>query len=440
MNDKLRSPYNLDAEKALLGAVLMDGTVYDELTLQPSDFYHEPHRFVYQAYVSLITSRTGINQITVAEELNRIDKLDYCGGVAYLENLMASCPSPLDAVFYAGIVKRLSIARQLVVVGEDIKNIGFSSPTDTTKALSECDDKLLNVRKSGVVMPIISPKERADSLLARYTELHTKEMVMAIRTGLYDLDYLLGGGFYNGDVVIVGASTSMGKTTFLSFLAKEIAVTRNVLFASAEMNCDSLSDREVAQVIGVPTNRIRLGNYEPLMFTKIIEAVSEISERQVYLYDDTPMTTDKILQQALSMQARHGLGAVIIDYLGMLDDTFGRSPYERYSYISRKIKHMARKLDVPVIVAHQLSREHEKREDKRPYLHDLRDSGSIEADADDVLFLYRDNYYNREVNPDDENITEIIVAKQRQGDNGIVRVKYDRAKQRYLNLVREELQ
>jgi replicative DNA helicase len=425
--------HDIAAEEALLGAVLLSDTAMNEISLLPTDFYHEPHMVIFQAMLNLVKSYTHIDEITLGDELDRMGKLELSGGSAYIASLLTLCPSPMDAPSYAEIIKRLSTCRQLIKVGKEIQQVGFSNPADTAKALSECDEKLINIRKGGVASPILSPKDRVEMLFERYAELHSKEMVMALNTGIYDLDRHLGGGFYNGDVVIVGARTGVGKTTFLSYLANQIAIYHNVLFCSAEMNADSISDREVAQSVGIPTNRIRLGNYDSVLFSNILNALGEISERKVYLYDEIPMTTDKILQAALNMQLRHGLGAVVIDYLGMLGDDFGRSSYERASYISRKVKELARKLDVPVIIAHQLNRELEKRDDKRPHLYDLRDSGSIEQDADVVLFLYRDSYYDE--TKEMEGMTEIIIAKQRQGDaNRIIKVRYDKKTQSYQNL------
>jgi replicative DNA helicase len=435
-NNKVLPPHDIAAEEALLGAVLLSDSAIDEVSLHPSDFYHEPHMIIFKAMVELRKYGTGIDQITLSDELNRIGKLEFCGGVAILSHLVATCPSPLDAIYYAEIIKRNSIARQLIKVGLEIQQVGYDNPSDSSKALSECDDKLVSVRKMGIPSVIISPKERASRLFDRYVELENSEMAVAYHTGIPDLNKMLGGGFYKGDYVIVGARTSMGKTTFLRFIADSIALQGNVLLCSAEMDNDSLSDREVAQAIGVPINTIRLGKYGDELGKKILDAVSVMSEKNVYIYDDLPMTTDKILQSSIAMQLRHGLAAIVIDYLGMLDDEYGRNSYERVGYMSRKIKQIARRLNVPVIVAHQLNRELEKRDDKRPHLFDLRDSGAIEQDADIVLFLYRDSYYvPTQANQDD--ITEIIVAKQRQGDaNLVVKVRYDKAHQQYQSLYR----
>ena len=187
----------------------------------------------------------------------------------------------------------------------------------------------------------------------------------------------------------------------------------------------------MARSAGIPTNRVRMGMYDDELYGKIQGAIGAIAEKKIYIYDEIPMTTDKILQSALTMKLRHGLGAVIVDYMGILGDDYGRNSYERVSYISRKIKEIARILDVPVIVAVQLSREVEKRDNKRPQKSDLRDSGNIEQDADVILFLYR-SYYDQEKEKDD--ITEVLIAKQRQGQaNRFVKVYYNTERQTYSN-------
>ena len=438
-NTVLLPPHDISAEEALLGAVLIDGTQIEQVApmVKSSDFYHEPHMIIYQAFSELVKTHNLIDEITTCDQLSRMGKLENCGNRSYLIHLKTLCPSPMDSVYYAEIIKRLSIARQLIVVGDQIKNIGFSNPADSAKALNECDEKLLGIRKSGIASPILSPRDRGQGLYDRYNELANKEMVMALHTGIIDLDAFLGGGFYNGDVIIVGARTGVGKTTFLSSIGEAVAKTKNVLVCSAEMDSDSLSDREVAQFAGIPTNRIRLGAYDEELHSRILAGVGKIIANKIYIYDDMPMTTDKILQAALTMQLRQGLSMVIIDYLGMLDDDYGRNSYERVGYMSRKIKQIARKLDVPVILAVQLNRELEKRDDKRPHLFDLRDSGAIEQDADVVIFLYRDSYYTP-LADNQPDITEIIVAKQRQGEaNKVVKVLYDKNKQCYLPLVKQ---
>jgi replicative DNA helicase len=431
-------PHDIAAEEALLASILVDETQYDEVSLAPADFYHEPHHFIWQAFEQLAGSQTTINQITVADTLNRTGKLEFCGGVAYLLHLVSICASPLDAFSYAEIIKRNSVARQIIDAGNDIVKIGFSNPVDTTKALSECDEKLTIVRKSGVPTPIVSPKVRASAQFDRYMEMMESQKSIGISTGLPTLDHVLGGGYYPGELAIVAARAGLGKTTFLSHTANQACQKGiPVLFCSAEMDVDSITDREVAQHVGVSINRIRRGNYSQKLYTQIQEAIGKIHEKPLYFYNDSPMTTDRILQHALGMKLRNGLGMLAIDYLGILDDQYGRNPYERVTHISRQLKQIARILGVPVVVAAQLNRESATRNDKRPMLSDLRDSGAIEQDADVVLMLYRDSYYDQAA--ENDNTVEIIVAKQRQGEsNRIVKARFDKKTQRYMNYTQEE--
>jgi len=433
-------PHDIAAEEALLASILVDEAQYDEVSLVDTDFYHEPHRFIWLSFKQLADSQTSINQITVADTLNRMGKLEFSGGVAYLSHLISICASPSDAFFYAEIVKRDAVARQIIDAGNAIVQIGFANPVDTTKALSECDEKLTSVRRSGIPAPIVSPKVRASAQYDRYTEMQVNQKTIAISTGIAQLDRVLGGGFYPGELAIVAARAGLGKTTFLSHITNKACQTGfQVLFCSAEMDIDSITDREVAQYAGVSINRIRRGNYSQKLYAQIQEAIGKINDNPLWMYTETPMTTGKILQQALTMKLRTGLGMLVVDYLGILDDQYGRNPYERTTYISRQLKQMARILGVPVVVAAQLNRESAARDDKRPQLSDLRDSGAIEQDADNVLMLYRDSYYNKASENDDT--VEIVVAKQRQGDsNRIVRARFDKKHQQYVNFTKEEKQ
>jgi replicative DNA helicase len=429
---ELLPPHDLSAEEAFLGAILLDESGMEQISIKESDFYHEPHILIFKSFLNVYQAKTHIDQITVAQELNRMGKLEAAGGVSYLIYLTTVCPSPMDAKVYADSIKRMSVSRQLIVAGREIENIGYSDMVDSYEVLKKCDEKLLAIRKSGLIPRILTPRERADGLLERYTKLYEQKKNIAISTGLTKLDGKLGGGFFNGDVIIVAGRTGMGKTTMMSFLSNEIATEHNVLFCSAEMNADSLSDREIARNAKIPTSRVRIGNYDPEIYDKIMDGIGKVAGKKIYIYDEIPMTTDKILQSALTMKLRHGLGAVVIDYMGILSDEYGRSTYERVSYISRKIKEIARILDVPVIVAAQLSRSVEERESKRPKLSDLRDSGNIEQDADIILLLYRESYYD--IAKEDDDLTEILIGKNRQGQsNRIVRVYYNKKTQSYAN-------
>jgi len=439
-------PHNPEAEEAVVGSLLIGGEIGDASHLVPDDFYTERNSFVFAACKSLSERSVSINQITAAEELDRMGKLEAVGGAAYLSHLIAECPTSMDLVYYAEIVQRTSVSRRLISAAGKIAEIGYRADPNLPKSLDKADEALLEVRKHGVPSPIVTPKDRALRMSDRYDELSARDRGVVISTGLIDLDYRLGGGFYDGDFILLGSRPSVGKTSLLQFLAKNIAEDRKVLFCSGEMSIESISDRDVAALTGVHISTIRLGNYPEDLHAKIADAWGQLSQREIYYYEDMPLTVAKVAQAANTMQLRYGLGVIIVDYIGMLDDEYGQGEYERISFISRRLKQLARKFNVPLIAAHQLNRALEAREDKRPQLYDLRGSGKLEEDADDVLFLYRDDYYYTAEEwadryPDKkypEGIVEILIAKQRQGEaNRLVKVLYEPTHQAYLNLKKE---
>lgn len=444
-------PHDIDAEEAVVGSLLLDGSAITSISLDPEDFYSERNSWCYKACQSLAEREVSVNQITLAQELERVEKLETIGGAAYLSHLISVCPTSLDIVYYAEIVHRLSISRQLISAGGQIGGLGYEANPDVSQTLSRADEILLDVRKHGVPSPIITPRDRANLLHTRYEKLYKAEQSTSLKTGLIDLDRHLGGGFYDGDMIMIGSRPSVGKTSLLQFLANGWGQHKKVMFCSGEMSMEAVSDRDVAGLTGEAIGEIRQGGYTDELYSKIVESLGKLDELDVYYYQDSPLTTAKILQAGTAMQLRFGLDVMCVDYLGILDDEYGRTPYERISYISRKLKQVARKLDIPLVVALQLNRALEQRMDRRPKLFDIRESGRIEEDSDVVLFLYReDYYYNREewerefpsgndIYPAyPEGIVEIIIAKQRQGQaNKVVKVRFDTKHQVYQNLRKE---
>ncbi len=444
MSTEKLPPHDIDAEEAVIGSLMLNGAIQSCNSLQSSDFYSERNRWIYDACLRLHERGVSINPITLANELS--DKLDECGGSAFLSHLVGVCPTSLDLSYYAEIVGRLSFYRKMIAISEQISVIGYQASSDVNQSVDKADELLLELRKKTSPSAIITPKEKGSLLHDRYTDLYLKEGDAAISTGLRDLDKILGGGFYPGELTILGARTGMGKTTLLQNFANAIARIKNVLIFSCEMGVESLGDRDVASIMGLPINTIRWGKYEKKLYDDILDAVGEISESNVYTYDKSPISTATIMQASLNMQLRYGLGAIVVDYLGLIDDEIGENRNITLGYMTKKLKQVARVLKVPIIVAHQLSRTLESRPDKRPMLSDLRESGHIEEDADVVVFLYRDSYYFdkeawKSVNagiPYPDGITEVIIAKQRQGEsNRTVRVKYDEAHQQFYDLVKE---
>lgn len=434
MTENRLPPHNIDAEENVIGSLLIDGSLIHGLNLEPGDFYHEQLQFCYTAAQALAERGVSINLITLAQELNEQGKLEAAGGAAYLSHLIANCATSLDCSYYGDIVKRLATYRGMIATADRIAELGYSPGPDVTEALNSADEILLSLRKNGVASPIITPKQRASMMAERYGNLYTAEAGVALPTGLRDLDNQIGGGLYAGEMAIVGARPGMGKTTLAMNIANNVAADHIVLVCSAEMPVEGITDRDVASILGMTTNEIRRGGYDGETYYRITgEGLQAVIDRKLYFYHEAPLTTAKILQAGVNMQLRHGLDLIVIDYLGLLDDDYGNSQYERTGYVSRKLKQICMKLNVPVLVAHQLNRALETRPDKRPELHDLRDSGRIEEDADLVLFLYRDSYYQ----DDADDVTEILIAKQRQGEgHRIVKVYYDRQHQQYRDLIR----
>ncbi|MFC2042139.1 replicative DNA helicase [Chloroflexota bacterium] len=438
MTDNRLPPHNIDAEENVLGSLLIDGDLIHGLNLEPSDFYYEQNSLCFSACKALAGRGISINQVTVAQELHEEGKLEIAGGAAYMSHLISICATSLDCQYYADIVKRLAIYRDMISAADKIAALGYDQGSNVADSLNKADEILLSLRKNGIASPIITPKQRGDMMIERYEQLMTAEEGIALSTGMKDLDAQIGGGLYAGELTIVAARPGMGKTTILTNIANSVAANQKVLICPAEMTVAGITDRDIASILGRTTNEIRRGGYDANTYCKITgEGLLAVINRHLYFYNEAPLTTSKLLQAGLNMQLRHGLDLMVVDYLGLLDDDFGNSQYERIGFVSRKLKQIAMKLNVPLLAAHQLNRALETRPDKRPQLFDLRDSGRIEEDADLVLFLYRESYYR----DDADDVTEILIAKQRQGEgHRIVKVYYDKVRQQYRDLVKGEKQ
>ena len=438
MEDKL-PPHNVDAEESVLGSILIEGDLIRGLSISPNDFYHEVNRIIYSAMLKLKEANIKVNQITLAQRLQEQEKLQDIGGAAYLSHLISVVPTHLDCDYYADIVQKLSVHRQLIIAGAQISSLGYEEVGSSTDVLSKADALLLKLRQGSGSVSIITPEARVKRLWDRYEKLYTSESGVALSTGYIDLDWKLGGGFFDGDFIILAARPSMGKTALAECISNNIAYGKNILFCSGEMSVEGLGDRDVARQTRVPIGTIRFGGYDEELYQKIIDkALPYISGLDIYHLDciePTSFTVPAIYQAAYEMKMRIGLSMIVIDYLGLLTDNYGRSENERIGYISRSIKQMARTLQVPVLALHQLNRGVEGREDKRPRLHDLRDSGSLEQDADVVMFLYRESYYK----DTDNNIAQVLIAKQRQGESmKHIDILWDERDLTYKNLAREE--
>ncbi len=430
-------PHDIDAEEAVVGSLLIDGTtIYKIATfLQPLDFHYDQNQWLYGACLTLYQRNDAINQITLAQELSRQGKLEACGGAAQLSHLISICPTSLDIENYAQIVSRLSIMRNLIKAADQISAIGYESGPDTDDSLNRAEDILFKLRHGQESKDLVHIRQVLDKYFEDVPEGGLPgEPMPYVRSNFTGLDEFLGG-FQRSDLIIVGGRPSMGKTSFALNIARNAAVLEKACVAlfSLEMARDSLVLRLISSASGVNSRRIRLGHHSEDEERRIMEAIGDFSESSFYIDDSPMMRVVEMRSKARRLYYEHGLDLIIVDYLQLMQgEGRGENRVQEIGYISRSLKALARELHVPVIAVSQLSRAVQMRATHEPQLSDLRESGSIEQDADVVIFIYRDEYYYTEEaweiqHPDKEYPKEeanIIIAKHRNGPTGQVKLRF----------------
>jgi len=428
-------PQDASAEESVIGSILIDGESLSRITsfLRPQDFYGEKNRWCFEAFLSLFERGDAINQVTVAHELNLRNRLEELGGSAYLSHLVMVVPTSVHIEYYARIVQRTSIMRQLIDVGGRIAEIGYhESDADTDRALATAEDMLFRIRAGRGSGDFVHIREVLDTYMEESAALHGPDAahISPVPTGFPGLDNLLGNGMQRSDMIVVAARPSLGKSTLAFNIARAAADSGNrVGVFSLEMSRDQIGMRLLASEANVDSYRIRIGLLSNDEESRLLDAIGVLSDLPIYI-DDTPIQTIVDMRgKARRLQSERGLDLVIVDYLQLIGGS-GRidNRAQEMGEISRSIKGMARDLDIPVIACSQLSRAIEQRPNHRPLLSDLRESGSIEQDADVVAFIHREDVYvSREdwekrnpTEPYPQNIAEIIFAKHRNGPIGTV--------------------
>jgi replicative DNA helicase len=440
MVDKL-PPHDIDAEEAALGSLLIDGTAINKIEslIQPQDFYSERNRWVYEACLGLFQRSDAINQITVAQDLARQDKLENCGGAAFLSHLISVCPTSLDVEYYAKIVYRLAMMRKLIAASDQIASIGYQAHPDIDGSLDKAEDLLYGLRHGKSPRDFVHIRQILDKFIEAEPEQENDPLkpaeMLQVPSGFNSLDNFLGG-FHRSDLIIVAGRPSMGKTSLALNIARNAAVEHNACVAlfSLEMSRESLVERLVAAEAAVNSRKIRLNMETPDEEKRIMDAIGILSEAPIYIDDSPQVRVIEMRSKAKRLHFDRNINMIIIDHLGLvMGDTRTDNRVQEISYITRSLKVLARELNVPVIVVSQLSRASERRDSHKPQLADLRDSGSIEQDADVVLFIYRDEYYYRteeewlKVNPNEEypaGLADVIIAKHRNGPIGDVKLRF----------------
>jgi replicative DNA helicase len=422
-------PHNLAAEEALLGAMLLSRDAIaasTEVGLTADDFYKPAHGHVYAAVCGLYSRGEPVDPVTVAEVLRRQELLDAIGGTAILVTLQAGTPATTSAARYARIVEEHALLRRLIGVAGEIAESAYGVPDDVTQAIDRAESMVYEVAQRRVTDSMVVIGSLLDDNLNRLEALYERgEAVTGIPTGYTDLDGILAG-LQPSNLVVVGARPAMGKTAFALGLATHAGVEarKPVLVFSLEMSQLEVSQRLLCAEARVDSSRVRTGRLTEADWGKISHAVGRLADAPIYIDDNANVTVMDIRAKARRMRSQLGeLGLIVIDYIQLMS---GRSSAENrqveVSEISRNLKILARELDTPVVALAQLNRQLEQRADKRPMLSDLRESGSLEQDADVVLFLYRDEVYNAE--SQDRGTAEVLVSKHRNGPVGKVRLAW----------------
>lgn len=432
-------PQNVDAEMSLIGAILIDEEVLADVTeiVKSKDFYDKRHMTIYDAMVRLFEHHKPVDLLTLTDELKKKDQLEEVGGSKYLTELTNYVPTAAHAATYAEMVAQKAIRRRLIKASTDIAELGYNEDSTVQELLEKAETELFAVSDQSLKQDLVSVETILLESFDRLEELHrNKGALRGVKTGFRDLDTMTAG-LQRSDLIILAARPAMGKTAFVTNLAYNVATLnkQSVLFFSLEMSKEQLIDRMLADVSGVDAWNIRTGNLSDEDFSKLSEASGELAEAPLYI-DDTPGLT-VLEMRTKARRAAHNapLGLVIVDYLQLMQASLKRSDGNRVqevSEISRGLKLLARELNVPVIALSQLSRTVESRTPQIPQLADLRESGSIEQDADIVTFIYREKYYNPETDRGD--IADLIIAKHRNGPVGKVELYFDPNRIRFMSL------
>ena len=431
-------PFNVEAEEAVLGSLLLDAQAIIRIAsfLRPDDFYREKNRWVYEAAIALYERREAIDFLTVRDELERNGRLEEAGGASFLTSLINAVPTSIHIEHYARIVERASIRRRLISAASDIATLAYDESDEVEATLDKAEQIIFGVSQRSLTRDLTPISQVLNEYFDKIEYLQSHHgQVSGVATGFADMNKLLGG-FQKSDLLIVAARPGMGKTSLmLGFTLSAALAELPVAVFSLEMSAEQLVQRLISAETGIDQHRLRLGLIRDEEMPLVTRAMGVLEATKIYI-DDTPgITPLEMRTKARRLHAERPLGLIVVDYLqlmhggGRMDQN---NRVQEISHISRSLKELARELDVPVVAASQLSRAVESRHDRRPMLSDLRESGSIEQDADVVMFIYRDDYYNE--GSEKKNIAEVIVAKHRNGPTGAVELFFIKEQAKFADL------
>lgn len=429
-------PSNIDAERATLGSILINREAIIAIApwLPVAAFYLEKHAWIYEAMLACYNARIPPDIRTVSDELRRNDRLDAVGGIAYLADLVDSVPTSYHVEYYAKIVERTSLLRQLIVAGGKIAALGYDEHEDIETTLDKAEATLFEISQRRSTQDFVHIGQIIDTYYEQinYLQEHHGEVV-GVPTGFRDMDEITGG-LQRSDLIILAARPSVGKTSFALSLAYNVATLSQATVGvfSLEMSREQLVQRLLALDTGISTHTLRTGHIRDTELQILMEAMGRLASTPIYIEDTPGLNVMEVRSKARRLQSEAGVDLIIIDYLQLLAGRRSDNRVQEVSEISRGLKSLARELNVPVIALSQLSRAVEGRTSHVPMLSDLRESGSIEQDADIVMFIYREELYDKET--DKKGIAEIHIAKHRNGPIGVVPMRFEASTTRFMDL------
>ncbi len=436
------APHSVDAEEAVLGSILINPDAYYEVApfLQAEDFFIVRNAWVWEAITRLHERGEQIDYVTVVEELRQQGRLEEIGGAAYITHLINHTPSSIYAETYGRIVERAALRRRMLTAASTIARLAQQEDSDINDVIDQSEAALFSVTERRLHQELVPIRTALIEYYDRVETLYRQQAEsLGVPMGFTDLDRLLGG-LQKSDLIIVAGRPGMGKTSWLLTVALNAAKAGvRVAIFSMEMSNEQIVQRLLATETGISMHKLRLGQFKEQEWETFVQAVDRLSKLNIYL-DDTPaLTPIQMRAKCRRLYSEHGLDLIILDYLQLMSAGSGYSDnrVQEISFISRSLKQLAREMNVPVLAAAQLSRAVEQRQDKRPQLSDLRESGSIEQDADVVMFIYRDEVYNEHT--EHPNQAEIIVAKHRNGPTGMVTLFFRKELTQFANLVKTDV-
>lgn len=433
-------PHNFEAEQAVLGAMIIDKDAIIDVVdvVEEDDFFKDSHKYIFNVVIELFNMNVSIDMVTLSDELNRISKLESVGGVDYLMELTSAGIITSHARSYAKIVEEKSMIRKLITTSSDIVEKGYGIE-DSGYLLEFAEQSIFNISQKKNKVGLVEIKKILPETFEEIEKIHNSpELLTGISTGFTEIDRYTNG-LHKSELILVAARPSMGKTALAVNICQHAAIheKKSVAMFSLEMAKEQLVQRMLSSQALIPLNNLRTGKLKENEWPLLAKAMGVLSSAKIYI-DDTPgITVLEMRAKSRRLKLEHGLDLIMVDYLQLMSEGGrGESRQQEISSISRGLKALAREMQCPVLALSQLSRAPEARSDHRPVLSDLRESGAIEQDADIVMFLYRDDYYNKE--SEKKNIGEIIIAKQRNGETGRVELTWLGKYTRFANLQRNE--